>query len=116
MRRGGCMRRAMIRKTFVRSLVIALMFLTESHGQHHGGFPSPPGAAVPPDQATHPTKTYKHLDTLAMEREARELSILAASIPTDVELLKKGLLPKDVDDKLRRIEKLSKQLRGQVRP
>ena len=51
-----------------------------------------------------------------MEREARELSALAASIPGDVEQLKKGLLPRDALDKLKRIEKLSKQLRAQIQP
>ena len=51
-----------------------------------------------------------------MEREARELSSLASSIPGDVEQLKKGLLPSDAVDKLKRIEKLSKQLRAQIRP
>jgi hypothetical protein len=49
-----------------------------------------------------------------MEREAQELSALASSIPGDVDQLKKGLLPKDLVDKLKRIEKLSKQLRGQI--
>jgi hypothetical protein len=51
-----------------------------------------------------------------MEREARELSTLAGSIPGDVDQLKKGLLPRDAKDKLKRIEKLAKQLRGQIQP
>jgi len=51
-----------------------------------------------------------------MEREAKEMAALAVSIPGDIEQLKKGLLPKDAFDKLKRIEKLSKQLRGQIRP
>ncbi len=44
------------------------------------------------------------------------MAALAASIPGDIEQLKKGLLPSDAIDKLKRIEKLSKQLRGQIRP
>ena len=51
-----------------------------------------------------------------MEREAKELSALATSIPGDVEQLKKGLLPRDAFEKLKRIERLSKQLRSQMRP
>jgi hypothetical protein len=51
-----------------------------------------------------------------MEREARELSALASSVPGDVEQLKKGILPSDAVDKLKRIEKISKQLRGQIGP
>jgi len=49
-----------------------------------------------------------------MERESKELSQLAGSIPGDVELLKRGLLPKDVVGKLKRIEKLSKHLRSEI--
>jgi len=49
-----------------------------------------------------------------MEREAKELAQLASSIPGDVEQLKQGLLPKDTVEKLKRIEKLSKQLRAQI--
>jgi hypothetical protein len=51
-----------------------------------------------------------------MEREARQLSALASSIPGDVEQFQKRLLPSNAVDKLKRIEKLSKQLRGQIRP
>jgi hypothetical protein len=51
---------------------------------------------------------------LEMERESKELSQLAGSIPGDVELLKRGLLPKDVVGKLKRIEKLSKHLRSEI--
>ena len=36
-----------------------------------------------------------------MEREARELSARASSVPGDVEQLKKGLLPSDAVDKLK---------------
>jgi hypothetical protein len=54
------------------------------------------------------------MNILEMERESKELSQLAGSIPGDVELLKRGLLPKDVVDKLKRIEKLSKHLRGEI--
>jgi hypothetical protein len=41
---------------------------------------------------------------------------LSATVPNDIEQLKKGLLSKDVPDKLKRIEKLSKQLRGTISP
>jgi hypothetical protein len=50
-----------------------------------------------------------------MEREAKEMTALAATIPNDIEQLKKGLLPRDAFDRLKRIEKLSKLLRSQMR-
>jgi len=54
------------------------------------------------------------MDTVEMEREAKELAQLADAIPGDVEQLKQGLLPKGTVEKLKRIEKLSKQLRAQI--
>jgi hypothetical protein len=101
--------------TLLCIFLVTLVLRKDSPGQdHRRGFPSPPGPAVSPNEPTHQTKKYERLDTVTMEREAQELSALAGSIPYDVEQIKKGLLPKDVVDKLRRIEKLSKQLRGQV--
>src|SRR5436305_5673703 len=88
------MRRAMIWKACMSSLLIAIVLLAQSPGQHRRGYPSPPGPAVPSVDSTRETKTYKHLDTLAVEREARELSTLAATIPNEVEQIKKELLPK----------------------
>jgi len=87
-----------------------------SSGQRRRGYPKPPGPPVAQDEPASDAKSRHRLDTFAMEREARELSALAASIPGDVEQLKKGLLPSDAIDKLKRIEKLSKQLRARIRP
>ena len=56
------------------------------------------------------------MDNLQLEREARELSDLAKSVPLDIEQVKKGLLPKDTVEKLKRIEKLAKHLRGELAP
>ena len=99
------------------TLVIAIVLVGGSSGQQHQRtFPKPPGPAVAHQESTSDVKSIRRLDTVTMEREARELSALASSIPTDVEQLKKGLLPSDAVDKLKRIEKLSKQLRGQIRP
>jgi len=46
-----------------------------------------------------------------IRREAEELAALTKSIPADIAAANQGLLPKDIVDKLNRIEKLSKQLR-----
>jgi hypothetical protein len=56
----------------------------------------------------------KHLDAVQLQREARELSDLAQSVPADVDSVNRGLLPKDLAEKLKRIEKLSKHLRGEI--
>ncbi len=49
-----------------------------------------------------------------LQRDADELMALTQSIPADIDTVNRGLLPKDVTDKLKRIEKLSKQLRKEL--
>lgn len=51
---------------------------------------------------------------LEMQRNAKELSELAQSVPSDIDQTMKGMLPKDLVNRLKRIEKLAKQLRNQV--
>jgi hypothetical protein len=55
--------------------------------------------------------------TIDVEKpKADELVALAQSIPPDIEKVAKGALPKDLDGRLKRIEKLSKQLRKDPSP
>ena len=54
------------------------------------------------------------LNNLQLQKDARELSDLCASIPPDMDGIKRGLLSKDVLDKLKRVEKLSKRLREEL--
>lgn len=61
-----------------------------------------------------PPQPIVRVDRDRMRRDAEELSQLAKTIPTDVAGMEKGLLPKDAADKLKRIEKLAKQLRGEI--
>jgi hypothetical protein len=56
------------------------------------------------------------VDLAKMRREADELAQLAQTIPADVSSIQQGLLPKDTSEKLKKIEKLSKQLRSEIRP
>lgn len=49
-----------------------------------------------------------------LRAEADQLAHLAASIPTDVQNAGKGLLAKDLLQRLKRIEKLSKHLRSEL--
>jgi hypothetical protein len=54
------------------------------------------------------------VDTARLQRDAQELAELSATIPADISRANQGLLSKDVIDKLKRVEKLAKQLRGQL--
>ena len=49
-----------------------------------------------------------------MQRNADELASLARTIPPDIELTAKGLLAKDLASRLKKIEKLAKQLRSEI--
>jgi hypothetical protein len=51
-----------------------------------------------------------------LQQEAEELAQLAQSIPAEVEQVNHGVLPKDLNNKLKRIEKLSKHLRSDLTP
>ena len=56
----------------------------------------------------------QRVDFLELQREARELSDLAHTVPTDIDNVGRGLLPKDLVEKLKRIERLSKRLRSDI--
>lgn len=61
----------------------------------------------PPPQA-------RKVDVVKLKTQADEPTKLAAGVPPDIEQLKKGLISKDVEHNLKRLEKLSKQLRHEL--
>jgi hypothetical protein len=56
------------------------------------------------------------LDPAQLQREARELLELSQSLQLDIESVNQGLHPKDTIEKLKRIQKLAKHLRGEIEP
>ena len=80
--------------------------------------PSPPDPRWPqnqlPEQVSLETQKRSTLDMLGLQRDAQELAELSASIPADVKRVNRGLLPKDLVEKLKRVEKLSKHLRSEL--
>jgi hypothetical protein len=54
------------------------------------------------------------VDPAKLKHDADELASLAESVPPEVDQATKGVLPKDLSEKLKRIEKLAKQLRSQI--
>jgi hypothetical protein len=73
----------------------------ELETQNDKGFPSP--------DSSQPA-----IDTLALQRDADQLAALAASVPPGVKNVNRGLLAKDMLQKLKQIEKLSKHLRSEL--
>jgi len=82
--------------------------------------PEPPGkreiARYPLELDRPAPPAKKTIDPVKLHAEANELADLAHSIPSDIDQVSQGKLPKDLSDKLKRIEKLSKQLRGELTP
>ena len=76
----------------------------------------PPQSAsqAPPPAKPKASPLRSGSDPLELQREAKELLELSQSLQPDMESLNHGLLPKDTIDKLKRIEKLSKRLRGEL--
>jgi len=101
----------------VLASLLSITLLIE--GQIH---PFPPGMREadqlsnreekPPQVIVKPQPT----DPAQLQRDAQELASLAKLIPSEVEQLKAGQLPKDLNAHLKRIEKLSKQLRREISP
>jgi hypothetical protein len=71
-------------------------------------------------QATHPDVpplvSPARLDPAKLQQEAAELASLAQSVRPDIDSVARGVLPKDGLDKLKRIEKIAKHLRGELAP
>ncbi len=54
------------------------------------------------------------VDAATLRHEAGQLADLAASVPRDIQNASKGLLSKDLIQKLKQIEKVSKHLRREL--
>ena len=65
-------------------------------------------------QAQNESMDSRPVDTQVLAREADELAALAASVRPDVHNLTHGILAKDLAQKLKQIEKLSKHLRSEL--
>jgi hypothetical protein len=93
---------------FFTSLVSAQR--TRPAGQHEAGKAEAQfDKDVPP-----PVHQPQTVDLSRLRQDADELANLARSVPPDVDQTTRGILPKDLDQKLKRIEKLAKQLRSKI--
>jgi uncharacterized protein YdeI (BOF family) len=66
---------------------------------------------VPP-----PTRQQSSVDFAKVKSDADELVILSQSIHSGIDDVGKGMLPKDLIEKLKQMEKLSKRLRSELAP
>ncbi len=61
-----------------------------------------------------PDDMRNRVASLQLQKDAKELAELCASVPDDMAKVRQGLLSKDVVEKLKRVEKLSKSVREQL--
>jgi hypothetical protein len=107
----------------VKSSVLnfCLFLFAVSQIQAQSGHPIPAGVRQA-DQAqgqfeknsVPPMNQNPSIDPSKLKRDADELAAIAQSVPSAIDQTTKGVLPKDLSDKLRRIEKLAKELRSQI--
>ena len=80
-------------------------------------FPTPPQPLDTQTQKSGQPQTLpRQIDFVQVQKNADDLARLAQTIPPDVASMRKGVLPKDVTEKLKQIEKLSKRLRTELKP
>ena len=61
-----------------------------------------------------PMNSRPAVDPVKLKHDADELAAMAQSVPSAIDLTTRGVLPRDLNDKLKRIEKLAKELRSQI--
>lgn len=106
-------------KRFCLTLSAALLLLGPMAVAQSHHFPTPPPPMDQDKQAQSPPSDAQpklRIDYAKLQREADELAREAQTIPSDVASASQGRLPKDVIEKLKQIEKLSKRLRGELNP
>ena len=106
--------------TLVAALLIAML---QVPGINPPWTPGPQQSSPPMQQSRFPIDEPQQaqqqkpkIDAGQVKRDADELAKLAGEIPSGVEQANKGVVSKDLNDRLKRIEKLSKQLRRELFP
>jgi hypothetical protein len=92
------------------------LLVTPSLPQNRSNYPKPPESMDPQAAGQAPAAPSRHVDLMQLQRDADDLARKAQSIPSDVASVRKGMLPKDIIEKLKQIEKLSKRLRMELNP
>lgn len=101
-------------------LCLSSLVLCVSVGAGQTRNPVPPGVReadklpAPADVPPLIGPQRKAVEAAQLKREAAELALLAQSLPAEVDQVAGGRLPKDLNDRLRQIEKLAKRLRSEL--
>ena len=103
-------------------VIVLLVFVLSSGAQmkdvYIPGVPPPPAPMDRDQQKTTPDepKLQRRIDPVKLQRDADDLARTAQTIPSDVANIRRGTLPKDIIQRLKEIEKLSKRLSRELNP
>ncbi len=83
--------------------------------------PNPPGLRHADKAMKQPVeppsaKPLRQVNPAQLKAEAAELQRLADLLPAQIDQVAKGELPKDLNENLKRVEKLAKRLRTEITP
>jgi len=103
----------------VKSLTVSLILLVLPALLTAQSHPVPPARReIQKYESAHPDEPAQRvparIDPAQLQHEAEELVNLANSIPPDMARISQGMLPKNVLEKLARIEKITKHLRSEL--
>ena len=109
-----------MRKLFFFSTILTFCLLSSSSSDYGQARPIPPGVREAEKQINaqinEPAAKVKHkpVDPVKLQQEADELAKLSAAVRGQIELVRQGQFPTDVEEHLKRIDKLAKQLRSEI--
>ena len=108
-------------KPAVLSILVLVCILPASAQMKDVYIPGVPAQPAPMDRdhdktAPNDPKLQHRVDLVKLQQEADDLARTAQTIPTDMAGVRQGTLPKDIIEKLKRIEKISKRLRTELNP
>lgn len=108
-----------MRRQFVFSVLLLVCLISLPSEAHSQRTPIPPGVREADKQTNAPIEPPANLkqktaDPAKLRQEADELAKLSAGIPSQIDLVSVGRLPRDLADQLKRIEKLAKHLRSEI--
>lgn len=108
----------------MRSLLVCLsafLLLQKPMVPQSGGRAKPPGIVTADTISNQPLEAplgarNHQINLDQVNAESQELRRLADGLPLQIEQVSKGQTPKDLGEKLKRIEELAKHLRGEITP
>jgi peptide subunit release factor 1 (eRF1) len=109
-----------IQRLVLVQLLTIVFYLPSAATPKQAGQPVPPGhtaannATRQSENVEPPAPVKRTISAADLQKQADELLSLAQQIHTGTQRASEGLVDKDLKDKLRRMEKLSKKLREEL--